>query len=86
MKEIRGRGLLVRIELNVPARPYCERLAELGILCKGAHDKVLRIAPPLVIKKAELEWAARAIAPGVPGLAAILVTLEPLSRGAASDQ
>ena len=40
------------------ARPYCERLAELGILCKEAHDKVLRIAPPLVITKAELEWAA----------------------------
>ena len=58
VKEIRGRGLLAGIELNVRARPYCERLAELGILCKGAHDKVLRIAPPLVIKKAGLEWAA----------------------------
>ncbi len=58
VKEIRGRGLLVGIELNVAARPYCERLAELGILCKEAHDKVLRIAPPLVITQAELEWAA----------------------------
>ena len=58
MKEIRGRGLLAGIELNVPARPYCERLAELGILCKEAQHKVLRIAPPLVITKAELEWAA----------------------------
>ena len=58
VKEIRGRGLLAGIELNVPARPYCERLAELGILCKEAHDKVLRIAPALVITKAELEWAA----------------------------
>ena len=58
LKEIRGRGLLVGIELTTQARPYCERLAELGILCKEAHDKVLRIAPPLVITKAELEWAA----------------------------
>ncbi len=57
VKEIRGLGVLAGIELNVPARPYCERLAELGILCKEAHDKVLRIASPLVIKKAELEWA-----------------------------
>jgi len=57
VKEIRGRGLLVGIELNVAARPYCERLAELGILCKEAHDQVLRIAPPLVITKAELGWA-----------------------------
>ena len=45
VKEIRGRGLLVGIELNVPARRYCERLAELGILYKEAHDKVLRIPP-----------------------------------------
>ncbi len=58
LKEIRGSGLLVGIELTTQARPYCERLAELGILCKEAHDKVLRIAPPLVITKAELEWAA----------------------------
>ncbi len=58
VKEIRGRGLLVGIELHVPARPYCERLAELGILCKEAHDKVLRIAPALVITKPDLEWAA----------------------------
>ena len=57
LKEVRGRGLLVGIELTTPARPYCEKLAELGILCKEAHDKVIRIAPPLVITKADLEWA-----------------------------
>ncbi len=50
--------MLAGIELNVAARPYCERLAELGILCKEAHDKVLRIAPPLVITKPDLKWAA----------------------------
>ena len=58
VKEIRGRGLLVGIELTTPARPYCEKLAGLGMLCKEAHDYVIRIAPPLVITKADLEWAA----------------------------
>ena len=58
LKEVRGRGLLVGIELTTPARPYCEKLAELGLLCKEAHDTVIRLAPPLVITKSELEWAA----------------------------
>jgi ornithine--oxo-acid transaminase len=57
IKEVRGLGLLVGLELKVPARPYCERLQELGLLCKETHDFVIRIAPPLVVKKDELEWA-----------------------------
>jgi ornithine--oxo-acid transaminase len=57
IKEIRGLGLLVGMELNVKARSYCERLQELGLLCKETHDFVIRIAPPLVVKKEELEWA-----------------------------
>lgn len=57
IKEVRGRGLLVGLELKVPARSYCERLQELGLLCKETHDFVIRIAPPLVVKKEELEWA-----------------------------
>ena len=61
LQEVRGRGLLAGIELTTPARPYCEKLAELGILCKEAHDKVIRIAPPLVITKSELEWAAEQV-------------------------
>ena len=36
---------------------YCERLQELGLLCKETHDFVIRIAPPLVVQKHELEWA-----------------------------
>ena len=59
--EIRGKGLLVGIELKVPARPYCERLKELGLLCKETHELVIRIAPPLVIARDELEWAAERI-------------------------
>ncbi|MGA2183165.1 MAG: ornithine--oxo-acid transaminase [Bryobacteraceae bacterium] len=58
IREVRGRGLLIAIELTVPARPYCERLMELGLLCKETHDRVIRIAPPLVITREEVVWAA----------------------------
>ena len=61
IKEVRGLGLLVGLELNVPARPYCERLQELGLLCKETHEFVIRLAPPLVVKKDELEWAVSRI-------------------------
>ncbi|MDF2946272.1 MAG: ornithine aminotransferase [Bacillales bacterium] len=54
--DIRGRGLFIGIELNTKARPYCEKLKELGILCKETHDNVIRIAPPLVITKEELDF------------------------------
>ncbi|MEX2116789.1 MAG: ornithine--oxo-acid transaminase [Bacteroidota bacterium] len=55
--DIRGRGLWIGLELDTHARPYCELLARRGILCKETHDKVLRIAPPLVIGKKEIDWA-----------------------------
>jgi ornithine--oxo-acid transaminase len=58
IKEIRGRGLLIGIELLVPARPYCERLKDMGLLCKETHDHVIRLAPPLVIAQEDLAWAA----------------------------
>jgi ornithine--oxo-acid transaminase len=54
---MRGRGLLVGIELTVKARPFCEALMERGLLCKETHDFVVRIAPPLVVSKDDLEWA-----------------------------
>jgi ornithine--oxo-acid transaminase len=57
IREIRGRGLLIGIELTAAARPYCERLMELGLLCKETHEHVIRIAPPLVIAREEVEWA-----------------------------
>ncbi|PAF16884.1 ornithine--oxo-acid transaminase [Terribacillus saccharophilus] len=57
IKEVRGRGLFVGIELTEPARPYCEKLKELGVLCKETHETVIRIAPPLIITEDELEWA-----------------------------
>ena len=57
LKEVRGLGLWIGIELNSPARPYCERLKTEGILCKETHDRVIRIAPPLVISRQEIDWA-----------------------------
>jgi ornithine--oxo-acid transaminase len=57
IKEIRGRGLLIGIELTVPARSYCERLKDFGLLCKETHDYVIRLAPPLIITQEELAWA-----------------------------
>jgi ornithine--oxo-acid transaminase len=57
LKEVRGRGLWIGIELRSPARPYCEALKEEGLLCKETHDHVIRIAPPLVITREEIDWA-----------------------------
>jgi ornithine--oxo-acid transaminase len=56
IREVRGRGLLIGLELTVPARPYCERLKELGLLCKETHDFVIRLAPPLIISREDLAW------------------------------
>jgi ornithine--oxo-acid transaminase len=61
IKEVRGRGLFIGMELNEAARPYCEELKELGLLCKETHDTVIRFAPPLVITKEELDWAIEKI-------------------------
>ncbi|CAM2855969.1 ornithine--oxo-acid transaminase [Paenibacillus sediminis] len=61
VKEIRGRGLFIGIELHVPARPYCESLKTHGLLCKETHENVIRFAPPLVITKVELDWAIEKI-------------------------
>ncbi|HEY4088251.1 MAG TPA: ornithine--oxo-acid transaminase [Bryobacteraceae bacterium] len=57
IREVRGAGLLTGIELHGAARPYCERLMQLGLLCKETHDHVIRIAPPLVISLEDLGWA-----------------------------
>ncbi|MCJ1778460.1 ornithine--oxo-acid transaminase [Mammaliicoccus sciuri] len=57
IKEVRGKGLFIGIELTENARPYCEKLKELGLLCKETHDTVIRFAPPLIIEKEDLDWA-----------------------------
>jgi len=62
LKEVRGKGLWIGIELHSAARPYCEALKAEGILCKETHDRVIRIAPPLVISRQEIDWAFEQIA------------------------
>lgn len=57
LKELRGKGLWIGIELNVNVRRHAESLKKLGILCKETHENTLRIAPPLVINKEEINWA-----------------------------
>lgn len=61
IKEVRGRGLFIGMELSEAARPYCEELKELGLLCKETHDTVIRFAPPLIISKEDLDWALERI-------------------------
>ncbi len=60
IREVRGRGLFIGVELHPEAggaRRFCEALAERGLLCKETHDHVIRFAPPLVISKEELDIA-----------------------------
>jgi ornithine--oxo-acid transaminase len=66
IKEIRGIGLFVGIELHEEAggaRRFCEALMAKGLLCKETHKNVIRIAPPLVITKSEIDWAMERLAP-----------------------
>ncbi|RED52564.1 ornithine--oxo-acid transaminase [Cohnella lupini] len=57
VKEIRGRGLFIGLELDRDARPFCERLMASGLLCKETHETTIRFAPPLVIAESEIDWA-----------------------------
>lgn len=62
--EVRGRGLLIGMEL-VPkaggARRFCEALKDEGLLCKETHEHVIRFAPPLVIQREDIDWAVERI-------------------------
>ena len=65
VKGVRGRGMLIGVELYPEAggaRRYCEMLQAEGILAKETHDNVIRFAPPLVIDKSDLDWALTKIA------------------------
>jgi ornithine--oxo-acid transaminase len=60
VREVRGKGLLIGVELHQSAggaRRFCEALQEKGILAKETHDNVIRFAPPLVIDKETIDWA-----------------------------
>jgi ornithine--oxo-acid transaminase len=61
VREVRGRGLMLAVELHPEARGarrYCQALQGLGLLAKDTHDHTIRISPPLVITRDEVEWAA----------------------------
>ncbi len=57
VREVRGLGLWIGIELFEKARSFCESLKEEGVLCKETHARVIRVAPPLVITREEVDWA-----------------------------
>jgi ornithine--oxo-acid transaminase len=64
IKEVRGRGLLIGVELYPAAggaRRFCEELMKEGLLCKETHDNVIRFAPPLIIREKDLNWALKRI-------------------------
>ncbi|MCX7717402.1 MAG: ornithine--oxo-acid transaminase [Candidatus Sumerlaeaceae bacterium] len=70
IREVRGRGLMIGVELHPEAggaRPFCERLRARGILCKDTHQHIIRIAPPLVITRDDIDWALERIAPVLEG-------------------
>ncbi len=64
VQEIRGRGLFIGIELKPEAggaRRFCEFLQQEGLLAKETHENVIRLAPPLIITKEEIDWALERI-------------------------
>ncbi|MBT3389528.1 MAG: ornithine--oxo-acid transaminase [Chloroflexi bacterium] len=66
IKDVRGKGLLIGLELHPEAggaRRFCEALQQRGLLCKETHDHVIRFAPPLVIQKDDIDWALEQIEP-----------------------
>jgi ornithine--oxo-acid transaminase len=61
---VRGRGLLIGVELHPEAggaRRFCEALMDEGLLCKETHTHVIRFAPPLIITRDEIDWALERI-------------------------
>jgi len=64
IKEVRGKGLMLAVEL-VPeagnARNFTEKLMTLGLLCKETHEHTIRLAPPLVVTREEIDWAMERI-------------------------
>jgi ornithine--oxo-acid transaminase len=59
IRAVRGRGLMLAIELDRPARPFCEALMARGMLCKETHGTVIRVSPPLVTSEDDLRFAVQ---------------------------
>jgi len=65
VKDVRGRGLMIAIELHAGAggaRPVCEELMGRGLLAKETHDHTIRVAPPLILAPAQADWIAEQFA------------------------
>jgi ornithine--oxo-acid transaminase len=70
IKEVRGKGLMIGVELRVEAggaRRFCEKLVSQGVLCKDTHENIIRFAPPLVITREQIDWAMERIEPVLAG-------------------
>lgn len=64
IKQVRGRGLLIGLELHPAAggaRRFCEEMMKEGLLCKETHENVIRFAPPLIIRDKDLNWALKRV-------------------------
>ncbi|MEJ5200120.1 MAG: aminotransferase class III-fold pyridoxal phosphate-dependent enzyme, partial [Anaerolineae bacterium] len=61
IREVRGLGLLVGVDLRVKVTPILQKLQARGVLALPAGATVLRLLPPLVIEEADLERVAEAI-------------------------
>ncbi len=62
IKDVRGRGLMIGLELTIPAKPVCKELLKKGLLCKDTRHTTIRLAPPLVVTEEELANAVQQIA------------------------
>ena len=71
IKEVRGKGLMIGMELHPQAggaRRICKTLMSKGLLCKETHENIVRLAPPLIIKQDEIDWAMERIEPVLRGI------------------
>ena len=65
VRDVRGRGLMLAIELDPEAggaRQYCYQLKERGLLAKDTHEHTIRLAPPLIVREDQVDWAVEQIA------------------------
>ena len=61
VQNLRGIGLWIGMEMDRPARPLCDALKELGVLCKDTRERVVRFSPPLVIARDEIDWVVERV-------------------------
>jgi len=65
VRDVRGRGLMLAVELEPDAggaRRWCERLQARGMLVKDTHGHTLRLSPPLIVTREQIDWACDQLA------------------------